>query len=148
MEAYSALKLLHVSCAVLSISGFFYRWSLHLKRSPLLNSSAIKMLPHLIDTVLLGSAIALIIMGPFDLGSEHWLLAKILLVIGYILFGLKAFRGKDMQARQKAFTGATICVALILMFAVEHLARVNHWNVLSNGATVNVVEEFDHSKQP
>lgn len=147
MEAYSAVKLMHISFAVLSIAGFFYRWTLIQAGKDLKASFVTKVLPHIIDTVLLGSAVALIVMGPFDLMSEHWLLAKIVLVIAYILFGIRAFRpGLPMEMRRKSFIAATVCVVLILMFALEHLFRVNGGNILQNGAQqTTVVEEFDHS---
>ena len=146
MESYSAIKLLHVSCALISITLFFYRWSLHRQKSALLAGSTLRILPHVIDTVLLGSALGLIVMGPFDLLSEHWILAKILLVIGYILFGIRAFKKNlPMDVRQKAFGWAVVCVSLIVLLALEHLFRVNHGNILNNGAKVNAVEEFDHS---
>ena len=54
-------------------------------------------------------------------------MAKILLVILYILFGMRAFRkGLDMDVRRKAFNWATVCICLILLLALEHLFRVNH----------------------
>ncbi|MCB1219355.1 MAG: SirB2 family protein [Planctomycetales bacterium] len=148
MEAYSAVKLLHVTCALISISGFIYRFVLLKHRVDLKAKFTTKVLPHIIDTVLLGSAVGLIIMGPFDLLSEHWLLAKIVLLVAYIGFGMKALKPKiDDEVRRKAFNAACICIFLILCLAFEHLFRVNKGDLLSNGAQkATVVEEYDHSK--
>ncbi len=148
MEIYSAIKLLHVSCALLSITGFIYRWVLLKSGKDLKADPVTGILPHVIDTVLLGSAVALIIMGPFDLMSEHWLLIKIVLLVAYILFGMRALKkGIDNESRRKAFNWACVCIFLIVSLALEHLIRVNHGNILANGALqTTVVEEYNHSQ--
>ena len=127
MEAYSAVKLLHVTCALLSISGFIYRFVLLKQRVDLKAKFTTKVLPHIIDTVLL---------------------AKIVLLVAYIGFGMKALKpGIDDEVRRKAFNAACICIFLILCFAFEHLFRVNKGDLLSNGAQkATVVEEYDHSQ--
>ena len=149
MEAYSAIKLLHITMALLSISGFIYRFVLLKQGKDLKADPMTKVMPHIIDTVLLGSAVALIIMGPFDLMSEHWLLAKIVLLVAYILLGMRALNPKtEDEARRKTFNWACICIFLILCFAIEHLVRVNDGNILQNGAQqATVVEEFDHGNR-
>ena len=54
-----AVKGLHVLCALLSISGFAGRGILMLKGSALLSARWLKIAPHIVDTLLLLSALVL-----------------------------------------------------------------------------------------
>ncbi|NBS56528.1 MAG: regulator SirB, partial [Betaproteobacteria bacterium] len=51
---YAALKAIHVTSAILSISGFAARGVLMLAGSPLLKTRFVRIAPHVVDTVLLG----------------------------------------------------------------------------------------------
>lgn len=61
MEAYSVLKQVHVASIILSGAGFLLRGVWMLAGSPLLSHRLTRVIPHLVDTVLLGSAIGLAI---------------------------------------------------------------------------------------
>ena len=56
---YTAIKHIHMLCALLSITGFLLRAVWTFQQSPLLQKKVTKVLPHLIDTVFLGSAFTL-----------------------------------------------------------------------------------------
>jgi hypothetical protein len=56
---YLLLKHLHVACVVLSISGFVVRGVWMMRESPWLQKKWVRVTPHVIDTILLGSAILL-----------------------------------------------------------------------------------------
>ena len=56
MTLPEGLKLTHVTCAFLSIAGFALRGYWMATDNPLLQRRPAKVLPHLLDTVLLGSA--------------------------------------------------------------------------------------------
>ena len=78
---YLLLKHLHVTCVVLSISGFVMRGVWMMRESPWLQKKWVRVAPHVIDTILLGSAILLtmqIRQYPFVRG---WLTAKVLALI-------------------------------------------------------------------
>ena len=60
------LKLVHVSAVYLSGTGFVLRGIWMLMDSPLLKARLTRILPHIIDTVLLGSAILLALRNPAD----------------------------------------------------------------------------------
>jgi uncharacterized membrane protein SirB2 len=62
MQYYPLLKHIHVTSVVMSFAFFFVRWVWMLAGSPLLKAQLIKVLPHVIDTVLLASAIGLAIL--------------------------------------------------------------------------------------
>ena len=116
---YLTLKAVHVGCAVLSISGFALRGILMLADSPLLAARFARVAPHVVDTVLLASALwlaALIGQYPFVQG---WLTAKVLALIAYIVLGtvaLKRARGK--AARAIAFALALGTAAYIVSVAL------------------------------
>ena len=116
---YLTLKWIHIACAVLSISGFTLRGILMLLDSPLLTTRFARVAPHVVDTVLLASALwlaALIGQYPF---VEGWLTAKVLALIAYIALGavaLKRARGK--AARAAAFALALGAAAYIVSVAL------------------------------
>ncbi|MGB2904034.1 MAG: SirB2 family protein, partial [Candidatus Dechloromonas phosphoritropha] len=57
--SYLALKHLHVACVVLSGLGFALRGWWMLAGSPLLKARLAKVVPHVVDTTLLGSAVVM-----------------------------------------------------------------------------------------
>jgi uncharacterized membrane protein SirB2 len=95
------LKMLHITCAVLSVGGYFVRGLLTLGSSPLLAARFIRIAPHVVDTLLLASAIALAVrlqQYPFVHG---WLTAKVLALVAYIVLGaigLKYGRTRNIRA--------------------------------------------------
>ena len=107
MDLYPALKTIHVSCVILSISGFALRGAWMLQESPLLRRRLTRVLPHVVDTLLLGSAIgmaAMIRQYPF---ADAWLTAKLVALLVYIVLGSVALkRGRTRRVRLAAFAGA------------------------------------------
>lgn len=74
---YAALKLVHQASVVLSISGFIVRGAASLAGAAWVRSRSARTLPHVVDTVLLASALGLVWslrLNPLD---TPWLLAKI-----------------------------------------------------------------------
>jgi len=61
---YLALKHLHLICVAVSGSGFALRGFWMLTGSPLLERRWVRIVPHVVDTVLLASAIALAVLTP------------------------------------------------------------------------------------
>jgi uncharacterized membrane protein SirB2 len=116
---YLALKWLHIGCAILSIGGFTLRGVLMLADSPLLATRFARIAPHLVDTVLLASALwlaALIGQYPFVQG---WLTAKVLALLAYIALGSVALkRARSKPARAAAFALALVTAAYIVSVAV------------------------------
>ncbi|HEX5802679.1 MAG TPA: SirB2 family protein [Azospira sp.] len=117
--SYLALKHLHVTAVLLSGTGFFIRGLLMLADSPLLQRRLLKVLPHIIDTVLLGSAIAMAVISaqyPFVL---PWLTAKFFGLLAYIVLGMMALkRGRTKGRRAAWFVAALLAFAYIVMVAL------------------------------
>jgi uncharacterized membrane protein SirB2 len=110
---------LHVSTALISITGFIIRGILHFSGSELVNRKWFKIAPHIIDTLLIVSAVALLIQSNLNILNTPWLLAKVIALFVYIGLGLVAFRfGKTLLVRILAWSEAILVFAYILGVAV------------------------------
>lgn len=116
---YFALKYLHVTCVVLSIAGFTLRGVWMLSGSPLLGHRLTRVLPHVVNSVLLLSAIAMAVMigqYPFVAG---WVTAKVVGLLAYIVLGAIALRrGRTRTLRAVAFVAALAVYGWIVSVAL------------------------------
>ncbi len=115
---YFAIKHLHVTAAVLSILFFVIRAVWSVSGSALLQARVVKILPHIIDTVLLVCGIILAMMiGP----DQPWILAKIVALVLYIGVGTFAIkRGKTPRSRAIAAVIAVAIFFYIVGVALRH----------------------------
>ncbi len=115
------LKYVHVSCVVLSISGYLLRGAWMMRESPWLRNKWARIVPHVVDTTLLGSAILLAIkiqQYPF---AQGWLTAKVLALIAYIVVGAIGLKyGRTKKIRITAWLGA---IAIFLYIVLVALTR-------------------------
>ncbi|HET7371640.1 MAG TPA: SirB2 family protein [Gammaproteobacteria bacterium] len=116
---YSSIKLFHMTCVGLSVSLFAARgiWVLATGRGlwrPL------KVVPHIIDTLLLASGITLAFyIRQFPFVNSDWLTAKIVGLIAYIALGVWVFRGRQSRgARWVVWTAAVTVFGYIVSVAV------------------------------
>lgn len=118
-DAYSFIRTLHIACAVASIAGFTLRGVLMLMESSWLQKRFVRIAPHVVDTLLLASAVWLAwFLGqvPFVHG---WITAKIGALLAYIVLGTIALRrGKTKRVRAGAFAAALASVAYIVAVAL------------------------------
>jgi uncharacterized membrane protein SirB2 len=116
---YSTLKNIHVFTVAASYALFVLRGIWMIRGSARLQARWVKIVPHVVDTVLLASAIALTILlheYPFAAG---WLTAKVVALVVYIALGMIALkRGRSKRTRIAAWVAAQavflyiVCVAL------------------------------------
>ena len=115
---YAAIKLVHVGAAALSIAGFALRGAWMLRSPQRLRQRWVRIVPHVIDTVLLASALWL----AWQLGAEGtrgWLWAKLIALLVYIGLGTIALkRGRTRGVRVAAFAGALATFAYIVTVAI------------------------------
>lgn len=105
--SYALIKATHITCAALSFSLFFLRgvWMLYTPQR--LRALWVRVLPHIIDTVLLASAIALAVLSRQYPGELPWLTAKIVALLVYIGLGMVALRrGRTRGIRALAWFAA------------------------------------------
>ena len=119
MALYLFVKYVHVACVVLSLAGFAARGALMLRASPLLQARFVRVAPHVVDTLLLASALWLAWMmhqAPFVHG---WLTAKVLGLLAYIVLGSIALRrGRTRAVRAAAFAGALLAAGYVVAVAL------------------------------
>ncbi len=106
---YLMLRDLHITCVILSGIGFFLRGVWRLTDSPLYLRRWAKVLPHLIDTVLLSSAITLAVLSQQYPLEQPWLTAKVTGLLAYIGFGMAAFRFSGDKRRLAFFFVLALC---------------------------------------
>jgi uncharacterized membrane protein SirB2 len=90
-----------------------------LRGSPLLGARFVRIAPHLIDTALLGSALALCWLSAQYPFAQGWLTAKVLALLAYIALGSIALkRGRSKALRAGAFALALAAALYIVMVAL------------------------------
>ncbi len=116
---YLAIKYLHVTCVVISITGFFLRGWLTFAGSPVMNRRWLKWAPHLHDTILLAAAIGLATMSGQYPFVAPWLTAKIVGLLAYILLGVVALRpGRPRGVRIAAWLAALAVFGYVVSVAL------------------------------
>jgi uncharacterized membrane protein SirB2 len=125
---YLEIRTLHVAAVAASIASFAFRGGLMLARSRWLESRFLRVAPHVIDTVLLASAVSLTLIiqqYPFVNG---WLTAKLLALVIYIVLGSIAIRrGRTRGVRIAALAAALLTVGYIVGTALHHDPAPWHW---------------------
>jgi len=120
-QYYLALRNVHIACALLTIALFVLRGGLMIAGSPWLQTPVLRFLPHVIDTVLLSTALMLlgiVHQYPFVHG---WLTVKVVLLVVYIVLGSIAIkRGRTRTERVVAFVAALATVGFIYTVARAH----------------------------
>jgi len=120
VSTYEALKQLHLSCVVLSGTGFALRGALALAGSPILGARVVRIAPHLVDTLLLASAVGMALLARLWPPAHPWLAAKIGGLAVYIVLGALALRpGRSTTARAAAFAGALLVFAYVVGTALQ-----------------------------
>jgi len=114
---YLAVKHSHMLLVVISIGLFYFRFV----RQQVLGKELakwLKIVPHVIDTLLIVSAIALcIIIQQYPL-VHGWISMKVLFVIGYIGFAMMAMKAQDKKRVWLMVTFASICLLFTAKLAV------------------------------
>jgi len=114
---YSTVKQIHTSAAVASYALFFVRGLWMMRAPAVLASRWLKIVPHVIDTVLLASAIALASMlRQYPFGSG-WLTAKVTGLVVYVVLGTIAL-GRTLWIRVAAWIAAQLVFLYIVSVAI------------------------------
>lgn len=122
---YLFIKHLHITFALLSGGFFLLRGIWMLGESPLLQQRWVKVVPHVVDTLLLTSALVMVFWSgqyPFE---QPWLTAKLLALIVYIGLGTVALkRGKTRGMQTFALFAALTVFGYILAVALTRDAGI------------------------
>lgn len=116
---YASVKLIHQSAVTLSFAGFFARGLGMLHDAKWVRHRMAKTLPHIVDTVLIASAIWLAWTLRLTPSSAPWIGAKIAGLVAYIAIGLVALRfGGTRAIRASAWVLAMLTFAWIVSVAI------------------------------
>ena len=100
---YIALKYLHVGCVIVSGAGFFGRGLCRLFVPHWLKARWLRVVPHVVDTLLLTSAGALAVISHQYPLAQAWLTAKVFALLVYIVCGALALRPGPRPTAWRAF---------------------------------------------
>lgn len=113
------IKLIHISCALISGLGFVLRGLWMLQDNPRLQARWVKIVPHCVDTLLLVSAITMAVHWQLSPLQQPWLAAKIGALLLYIGLGVIALkRGKTKTIRASAWIMGLLCFGYIVSCAM------------------------------
>ena len=117
---YLLVKHLHITCAVLSGSFFLLRGVWMLLESDALQRRWVKVVPHVVDTVLLTTALTMVFWSAQYPLVQPWLTAKVLALLAYIVLGTIALKhGQTKATRTAALVAALAVFAYIVLVALS-----------------------------
>jgi len=123
MLTYAVLKSVHVGAVVISGLGFVLRFALVQRGSVIARSRPLRVVPHVVDSILLASAFALAWLLRANPLTLPWLGAKIVALPVYIVLGSIALKHGQARTRAMAFTAAIATYAYIVSVALTRDPR-------------------------
>lgn len=116
---YFAIKHVHITAVTLSFALFLLRGVWMLGESAMLERRWVRVVPHVVDTVLLAAGIWLAVMLSQIPGVSEWLTAKIVALVLYIGLGTVALkRGRTRSQRAAAWMAALAVFGYIVAVAL------------------------------
>jgi uncharacterized membrane protein SirB2 len=121
LREYQLFRSLHVLLAYLTVVGFLLRAVWAFTDSPIKNHKLVKVLPHVVDTLLLVLGVVMayqLSISPFS----GWLFAKLVGLVAYIGFGVLTMRGSTTETKVLGLAGALVSVGYIFAVAFSRNA--------------------------
>ena len=116
------LKYTHVTVVIASFSLFFLRGIWMMQASDRLAARWVRVVPHVVDTVLLVSAIALAMLTAQYPFVQSWLTAKVLALPVYIVLGTVAIRrGRSRRVKIAAWILALLVFGYMVTVALTRV---------------------------
>lgn len=121
------LKQLHIALALITACGFVLRGCWMLADSRRLHTRWARVLPHVIDTLLLASGVAMAIGFAISPLAQPWLGVKLLAVVLYVVLGSIALkRGRTRARRMAALILSLAVLGYIFGVALSHDPRLGY----------------------
>jgi uncharacterized membrane protein SirB2 len=121
IDYYVPVRYLHLTAVTASLSLFAARGAAVLVRRPWPMTRGVRRVSVAIDTALLGAGITLWVMLGLNPLRDHWLGAKLLLLLAYIVLGSFALKRAHGQAAKAAFYAAALaCAGFMVSVALAH----------------------------
>jgi uncharacterized membrane protein SirB2 len=115
---YLSLKNAHIIFIIISILLFNYRFLLKGLNKPV--PKVLKIIPHINDTFLLVSGISLAYIAGFNPLQQSWLMAKIMALILYIIFGTMALKRTGAQS----IGGYLFATSMIVFMVITAINKI------------------------
>jgi uncharacterized membrane protein SirB2 len=125
------MKLFHVTFVTLSISGFFIRGLLMLYAPDRLKGRIVRTVPHVNDTLLLATGVAMLVGYGWNPLHQPWLLTKLLALMVHIVLGALALGHWGLHGRgprAAAWVASMLVFGYIVLVALYKTPQV--WLVL------------------
>ncbi|MBT8439604.1 MAG: SirB2 family protein [Gammaproteobacteria bacterium] len=126
MNSYLLIKNVHILTVTLSLTGFLLRAWWRFNDPQKLALKSVRIVPHIIDTVLLLSAITLMVIVNQYPATQNWLGGKILFLLLYIVAGAVTLKTR--------FSNRTSLIALLVALTsfamILFLAKHHNWSFL------------------
>ena len=108
---YLPLKHLHMSLVGLSVAGFILRGLAALAGARWVRARAVRVVPHVVDTLLLATGLWLVFTLGTGMAAAPWFSAKMIGLLAYVLLGVVALRpGTGRSLRVVAWVAALAVV--------------------------------------
>mgnify|MGYP003444531448 FL=1 len=121
IEFYPQIRLLHITCVLLSGALFFLRGAGALAGARWPMRVPVRLACYTIDTVLLTAALMLVTMLPGAVFANGWLTAKLALLVVYVVLGSLALkRAGTPRARLLCFVAAAVTYLFMFSIARTH----------------------------
>lgn len=128
LPLYLTLKSLHVSLALVSGALFALRALWSVTGSSWLKRPWVRVLPHLLDTLLLAAGLSLMVLTTQWPHQTPWLAAKLTALLAYIGFGSLAIR-RGASVRTRALSACLALLIFVYMLGAAHRHSVLSWLV-------------------
>ena len=120
--SYLLLKYTHIVCAAASFALFFIRGIWAIRAYPSVQEPWAKALPHVIDGVLLLSALSMLYVSFPTAWGGSWMTVKLALIVVYAGIATYVLR----FAKSRAVRAMLWCAALILYLYVTSIAVLHN----------------------
>ena len=111
------LVYLHIVCAFLSLGLLIIRGGIQLSGKNWRAIKLLKILPHLVDTLLIASGLTIFFLVGYQLQS--WLVMKIIMLVLYIFFSAKYFSRKAVNPNSAFLAFALLSFLGAMFFAYQ-----------------------------
>lgn len=122
IEFYAQIKAVHIGCALASVTLFALRGGGLLAGGSWPRALPLRWLSWTIDTALLTAALMLLSILPGAVFGNHWLTAKLVLLVFYVGLGHRALAAGTPRGRRLAW----LLAALACFAAMYLIARAHH----------------------
>jgi uncharacterized membrane protein SirB2 len=112
------IKHLHLTFVALALLIFLLRGALMFMQSPLLGKKWLKISPHIINTLMLVSGIALALQLQINPAEHSWLAAKLIAIALFIALGIALVKLSNPLAKKILWFDALIVFGYIVSVAI------------------------------